>query len=81
MKPIATKHNFVLDGRLPPVAIDETRDLSIRMDSRMKLCSVIKQIIKAMQALGQIKRTFKYISYSTISFLLSIAIQLAMMLQ
>ena len=43
--------------------VNKTRDLGIWMDSALKfLMQCSKAANKAMQALGQIKRTFKYIT-------------------
>ena len=58
-----TKQQYSVGNSEHLSPVDETRDLDIWMDSNMKFsmqCS--KAANKAMQALGQIKRTFKCIT-------------------
>ena len=58
-----TKHLYLVGNSEHLSSVEETRDLGISMDSTMKFfmqCS--KAANKAMQALGQIKRTFKYVT-------------------
>ena len=58
-----TKHLYSVRNSEHLSPVDETRDLGIWMDSTIKFSMQCSQAVtKAMQALGRIKRTFKYIN-------------------